>query len=84
VRKFAIRLFTLTLCKTALLIVPVIPAKADGSRSIGAEKIKARNQRGGSGDVQSQGPTDMRSPTAPFPPPMYDDFDRKGGGGSGM
>ena len=85
-RNFAIRLFTLTLCTTALLAVPMIPpAEAGANRSMGADKTKTRNQAGGSsGDAQSQGSTDLRSPTAPFPPPMNDDFDRKAGGGAGM
>jgi hypothetical protein len=85
VRNFGIRLFTLTLCTTALLSAPMIhPAKAGANRSMGAEKTKTKNQGGGSRDVQSQGPIDLRSPTATFPPPMNDDFDRKAGGGAGM
>jgi hypothetical protein len=85
VRNFGIRLFTLTLCTTALLTAPLIPPpKAGANRSVGVEKTKAKNQAAGSGDVQSPGSTDLRSPTAPFPPPMNDDFDRKAGGGAGM
>ena len=84
-RNFGTRLFTLTLCTTALLAVPAIPpANAGANRSVGVEKTKTKNQGGGSNDVQSPGSTDLRSPTAPFPPPMNDDFDRKAGGGAGM
>ena len=84
-RNFGIRFFTLTLCTMALLIAPMIPrAKAGANRSIGSEKTRTKNQGGGLGDVQSPGSTDLRSPTAPFPPPMNDDFDRKAGGGAGM
>ncbi len=84
-RNFGIRLFTLTLCATALLTAPMIPpAKAGANRSMGAEKTRTKNQGSASGDAQSQGPNDLRSPTAPFPPPMNDDFDRKAGGGAGM
>jgi hypothetical protein len=62
----------------------IAPAKAGANRSMAAEKTRTKNQGGGSGDVPSPGSTDLRSPTAPFPPPMNDDFDRKAGGGAGM
>jgi hypothetical protein len=86
VRKFGIRLFTLTTCAAALLVVPIIaPAKAGANRSVATDKTKTRNQGGGSSEAASPASSDMRSPTLPsFPPPMYDDLDRKAGGGTGM
>jgi len=91
-RKFGIRLFTLTVCAAALLTVPVVrPSKAagDGSGQNGGgelEKTRKKTQGNVSGDLQS--PTqsgDLRSPTLRiWPPPMQDDFDRKAGGGGGM
>jgi hypothetical protein len=85
VRYFGIRLFTLTICATALLTAAVIPAaNAGANRGAVAEKTRTKTQGGGSADVGSPGSSDMRSPTAPFPPPMYDDIDRKAGGGAGM
>lgn len=84
-RNIGIRLFTLTLCAAALVAAPMIPAAMAGAnRGVAVEKTKTRNQGAGSADVQSSGSTDLRSPTAPFPPPMNDDFDRKAGGGAGM
>jgi hypothetical protein len=93
VRYSGIRLFTLTLGAIALVSGPMmLPAKAEASRDSRAEKTRTRNHEGGSRDVQSPGPgdlrssglTDLRSPTATFPPPLYDDFDRKAGGAGGM
>ena len=85
-RKSAIRLFTMTLCAAALLAAPFISAaKAGSKRVVRAETTKAKGLEGKSVDVQSPGQTDMRSPTlTTFPPPMYDDLDRKAGGGAGM
>ncbi len=85
-RNFGIRLFTTALCTTALLTVAVVPSvKAAGNGGGEVEKTRKKAQRGGSDDLRSAGPNDLRSPTLPtFPPPMYDDFDRKAGGGSGM
>src|SRR5579871_418918 len=86
-RKFGIRLFTLTVCAAALLTVPMVqPSKAAGNgggQSGGGdlEKTRKKPQASASGDLQS--PTqsgDLRSPTLRiWPPPMQDDFDRKAG-----
>ena len=83
VRKFAIRLFTLTLCTTALLTVAMVPSVwAAGNGGGEVEKTRKKNQRGGSEDLRSPGLSDARSPTlATWPPPMHDDFDRKVSGG---
>jgi hypothetical protein len=86
-RKFGIRLFTLTVCAAALLIVPMVrPGKAAGNDGGQVEKTKKKTQTSESGDLQS--PTlsgDLRSPTLrTWPPRMRDDFDRKAGGGGGM
>jgi len=86
VRKSAIRLFTLTLCATALLTVAMVPsAKAAGNGDGEVEKIRKKTRRSGSADLRSPGSSDARSPTlATWPPPMLDDFDRKGAVGGGM
>jgi hypothetical protein len=75
----------LTLCTTALVTAPMIAAaNAGANRGAGAEKTRTKIQASGAAEVGSPGSSDMRSPTAPFPPPMYDDIDRKAGGGAGM
>jgi hypothetical protein len=86
VGNLGIRLFTLTICVAALVTVPTIPfAKAGEKRSVETEKTRKRTQRNGPSDFQSPASNDLRSPTLPtFPPPMYDDLDRKAGGGAGM
>lgn len=86
VRNFGIRLFTLVLCTATLLAATMIPvAKAGSNRGARVEKARTKSPEGRSADVQSPGPVDMRSPTLrTFPPPMYDDLDRKAGGGAGM
>jgi hypothetical protein len=73
----AIRLLTLAICATALVMVPMgTPAKAatNGGREI--EKNKKTQK--------SLGVSEPRSSNPAWPPPMYDDFDRKNGGGGGM
>jgi hypothetical protein len=77
-RKFGIRIFTLTICGAALLTVPVAaPAKADTKGGREAEIAKKKQpQASGSGDLRSSTP-------GTWPPPMYDDFDRKNAGGGG-
>jgi hypothetical protein len=78
VNKSAIRLLTLALCATALMVVPMVtPAKAATNGSGEIEKNKKKIQKSlGAGDPRSSNPA--------WPPPMYDDFDRKNGGGGGM
>jgi hypothetical protein len=72
----AIRLLTLAICATALLMVPMVtPAKAATNGSGEIEKNKKK---------KSPGTSDPRSSSPAWPPPMYDDFDRKNGGGGGM
>ena len=72
--RLGIRLFTLTIFAAALLTVPIVPpAKAAGN---GVETAKARKKTQGNVSV-----SDRKDPT--WPPPMYDDFDRKNAAGGG-
>jgi len=74
--RYAIRLLTLAICATALLVVPMVTlAKAATNGSGEIEKNKKK---------KSPGTSDPRSSSPAWPPPMYDDFDRKNGGGGGM
>ena len=75
--KFAIRLLTLAMYATALVVVPLVtPAKAATNSSTEIKKKKKVAHR-------SPGIANTRSPSAnPFPP-MNDDPDRKAGGGGG-
>jgi hypothetical protein len=78
VSKSAIGLLTLATYATALVLVPMVtPAKAATNRSGEIEKNKKKIQK-------SVGAGDLRSSSPAWPPPMYDDFDRKNGGGGGM
>ena len=85
-RNFSIRLFTLTICATALLTAPMIlsvNAAGNGVRDV--EKTRKKTQRSESeSDDLRVGSGDLRSPTGTWPPPIYNDFDRKAGGGGGM
>ena len=76
--KFAIRLLTLTLYATALVVVPMVtPAKAATNSSKEIKKKKKMTYR-------SPRITNARSPSSnPFSSNMYDDFDRKNAGGGG-
>ena len=76
--KSAVGLLTLALYATALVVAPMVtPAKAatNGSGETGKNKKKVQ---------KSLGVGDSRSSNPAWPPPMYDDFDRKNGGGGGM
>jgi hypothetical protein len=76
--KSAIRLLTLAIYATALVAIPMVtPANAATNSSGGVEKNKKKIQR-------SLGVSEPRSSNPAWPPPMYDDFDRKNGGGGGM
>jgi hypothetical protein len=76
--KSAIRLLTLAIYATALVVVPMVAlAKAATNGSGEIEKNKKKIQR-------SLGVSEPRSSNPAWPPPMYDDFDRKNGGGGGM
>jgi hypothetical protein len=76
--KSAIRLLTLTIYATALLVVPMVTlAKAATNGSGEIEKNKKKIQK-------SAGVSDPRSSSPAWPPPMYDDFDRRNGGGGCM
>jgi hypothetical protein len=78
VSKSAIGLLTLAIYATALVVVPMVtPAEAatNSSGEIGKNKKKVQ---------KSLGVGDPRSSNPVWPPPMYDDFDRKNGGGGGM
>jgi hypothetical protein len=76
--KSATGLLTLAICATALVVVPMAtPAKAATNGSGEIERNKKKIQKSlGAGDPRSSNPA--------WPPPMYDDFDRKNGGGGGM
>jgi hypothetical protein len=77
-RKSAIRLLTLTIYATALVAVPVVTsAKAAANGSAELEKNKKKIQK-------SAGISEPRASNPAWPPPMYDDPDRKAGGGGGM
>jgi hypothetical protein len=78
VSKSAIGLLTLAIYATALVVAPMVtPAKAatNGGGETGKNKKKVQ---------KSLGVGDSRSSNPAWPPPMYDDFDRKNGGGGGM
>jgi hypothetical protein len=98
--KFAIRLLTLAIYGTALLVVPMVtPAKAETSSSRHIKKHK-RQKSPGFGDPRSAGqawpvtrPSSQGGGVCPgnarsfecgtWPPPMYDDPDRKVSGSDG-
>jgi hypothetical protein len=77
-RRFTIRLLTLVICGTALLIVPIATrakAATNGIADTAKSKKKIREIRG----------VNAPAPSKPWPPTSYeDDFDRKNGGGGGM
>jgi hypothetical protein len=59
-------------------VVPMVtPAKAATNGGGEIEKNKKKIQK-------SAGISAPRSSSPAWPPPMYDDFDRKNGGGGGM
>ena len=73
----AIRLLTLAIYATALVVVPMVaPAKA---ATDGREKIEKNRKI-----QKSPGISNPRSSSPAWPPPMYDDPDRKVSGGGGM
>jgi hypothetical protein len=77
-RKSAIRLLTLAIYGAAFVVVPVtMPAKAatNGNGEVAKDK---KIQKGAASN-------DPRPSKPAWPPPMYEDFDRKNtGGGGGM
>jgi hypothetical protein len=74
--KSATRLYTLTMCAALLVISMAAPANAGASGGIEVIKSKRKVQLGPSaGEPRSANPA--------WPPPMYDDFDRKNAGGGG-
>jgi len=75
--KFAVRLLTLAMFATALVLVPMVtPAKAAAESAKEMKKHKKKIHR-------SPGIANARShPDNPFPP-MDEDPDRKAGGGGG-
>jgi hypothetical protein len=74
--KFAIRLLTLALYATALVVIPMVtPAKAATNSS---KQIKKKMTH------RNPGIANTRSPSAsPFTSNMYEDFDRRNAGGGG-
>src|SRR5579871_245532 len=74
--KTAIRLLTLTVCATALAV-------ASMSRPAGAAPHTAEIEKGKKKVQKGPVANDPRTPSS-WPPPMYDDFDRKSSGGGGM
>ena len=76
--KSTIRLLTLAIYATALVVVPMVtPAKPAADSREETEKNKKKIQK-------SPGVSDPRSSSPAWPPPMYDDPDRRNGGGGGM
>jgi len=76
--KSAIRLLTLSICVAALVAVPMVTsvkAAANNSWEIGKNRKKIQN---------GPGTSDPKSSSPAWPPPMYDDPDRKIGGGGSM
>lgn len=72
----AMRFLTLSICAIALAMVPIatsVKAAPNSSREI--EKDKKKIQK-------SAGTTDPKSSSPAWPPPIYDDPDRKNGGGN--
>jgi hypothetical protein len=75
--KSAIRFLTLSACAVALGVVPMLTSvKAAPNHSAEIEKNKKKTQH-------STGTSDPRSSSPAWPPPMYDDPDRKASGGGG-
>jgi hypothetical protein len=73
--KSAIRLLALAICSAAFVVVPTItPVKAATNDNGEVEKNKKKIQKG-------TAINDPRSSSPAWPPPMYDDFDRKNTGG---
>jgi hypothetical protein len=78
-RRFTIRLLTLVICGTALLIVPIATSAKAATNGIadpdkGKKKIR-----------EIRGISDRASKPSSWPPTSYeDDPDRKTGGGGGM
>jgi len=93
--KFAIRLLTLAICVTALMVVPIVaPAKAATSSSGHIKRHKIQRSAGiGDGRPASQAwhvarPSSQRGAVCTrgfecetWPPPMYDDPQRNPDGG---
>ena len=74
--KSAIRLYTLAMCVALLVISIAAPANAAASGGIEVIKGKRKVQPGpGAGEPRSANPV--------WPPPMYDDFDRRNASGGG-
>ena len=74
--KSAIRLLALSVCAALVAISVFTPANAAAGGGVEIEKSRKRIQKGSSAnDPRSGGPA--------WPPPMYDDFDRKNAGGAG-
>jgi hypothetical protein len=77
--KFAIRLLTLAVYATTPAVVPMVtPAKAETSSSKHLKKHK-KQKSPGIGDPRSAGQAWPKT----WPPPMYDDPDRRGGSADG-
>ncbi|HET7887746.1 MAG TPA: hypothetical protein VFL62_16095 [Bradyrhizobium sp.] len=74
--KSATRLCTLMACAAIVVTSVAAPAKAAAGGGIELIKNKRKVQNGpGVGESRSASPS--------WPPPMYDDFDRKNAGGGG-
>lgn len=74
--KSAIRPYTLAMCVALLVISIAAPANAAASGGIEVIKSKRKVQPGpGAGEPRSANPV--------WPPPMYDDFDRRNASGGG-
>jgi hypothetical protein len=73
-----IRLLIAAICAVTLVTVPkVTPARATPNDNWQIEKNRKKSQKG-------LAISDPKPASPSWPPPMYDDFDRKNGGGGGM
>ncbi len=79
-RKFPIRLFTLAICATALVAVPMVtPAKAAANSSKHVKKKRIHANPGTENSSFSNQRSSSKAPSNRAPPSNnpYDDFDRK-------
>ena len=75
-QRFTVRLLALSISAAAMIVVPMmspVNAAANDSREKGNKKTQ-----------RSTGAGDRKSPDPSWPPPMYDDFDRRNTGRGGM
>jgi hypothetical protein len=87
--KSATRLLTLAIYATAVVMVPLVTSVKAATNSSAEEKVKKKIQTSpGGGDPRSAGRASAICSRGidceRWPPSIYDDPDRKAGGGGGM